>query len=130
MFDIDSIKRLNDLIDRTEENLEKIKKYRLWQQLLNELEETGWTPLANELDILSINYIGMDINAHDRGQGILYRYKCIVLLVCGETSTIYISDIYTKNENNTIKFVKSIKLDEYCIVKLYDWINSTYRKYY
>lgn len=130
MFDIDSIKRLNDLIDCTEENLEKIKKYRLWQQLLNELEETGWTPLANELDILSINYIGMDINDHDRGQGILYRYKCIVLLVCGETSTIYISDIYTKNENNTIKFVKSIKLDEYCIVKLYDWINSTYRKYY
>ena len=72
----------------------------------------------------------MDINAHDRGYGILYRYKCIVLLVCDETSTIYISDIYTKNENNTIKFVKSIKLDEYCIVKLYDWIETTYRKYY
>lgn len=130
MFDVNSIMKLNNLIDRTEENIEKIKKRRLWQQLSSELQETGWTHLADEIDILNINYIGMDINAHDRGYGILYRYKCIVLLVCDETSTIYISDIYTKNENNTIKFVKSIKLDEYCIVKLYDWIESTYRKYY
>lgn len=130
MFDTNSIMKLNNLIDRTNDNLEKIKKYRLWTELLTELEECGWVHLANEIDILKINYMGMEINSHDRGHGILYRYKCIVLLVCGESSNIYISDIYTKNENNEIKFVKSIKIDEYCIENLYNWIKATYRKFY